>query len=141
MQYKINRPRVIHEAFDDEVVIVNFEDGSYFSLNPPGMLVWAALDEGRSVEEVADALAAHYQAERTQIEPALAALIQDMSAARLILPAEGERPAPPPLPPPQAPRKPFDPPRLSRYTDMQELLLLDPVHEVDDTGWPNRPQA
>lgn len=140
MHYKINRPRVIHEAFDDEVVIVNFEDGSYFSLNPSGMLVWAALDEGRSVEDIADLLAGHYQAERSQVEPALATLIQDMCAARLILPADGALPAPPP-PPPLAPRKPFDPPRLNRYTDMQELLLLDPVHEVDDTGWPNRPQA
>ena len=27
---------------------------------------------------------------------------------------------------------------LGKYTDMQELLLLDPVHEVDEAGWPNR---
>ena len=30
-------------------------------------------------------------------------------------------------------------PQLSSYTDMQELLLLDPIHEVDESGWPNRP--
>lgn len=27
-------------------------------------------------------------------------------------------------------------PKLDIYTDMQELLLLDPVHDVDETGWP-----
>jgi hypothetical protein len=27
---------------------------------------------------------------------------------------------------------------LERYTDMQELLLLDPIHDVDQTGWPRR---
>jgi hypothetical protein len=25
---------------------------------------------------------------------------------------------------------------LNKYSDMQELLLLDPIHDVDDAGWP-----
>jgi hypothetical protein len=32
--------------------------------------------------------------------------------------------------------KTFEPPLLEKYTDMQDLVLLDPVHEVDSTGWP-----
>ena len=31
--------------------------------------------------------------------------------------------------------------RPCRLTDMQELLVLDPIHEVDATGWPNRRPA
>ena len=27
-------------------------------------------------------------------------------------------------------------PGVDKYTDMQELILLDPVHEVDAIGWP-----
>lgn len=30
----------------------------------------------------------------------------------------------------------FNPPSLNKYSDMQELLLLDPIHDVDDAGWP-----
>ena len=37
---------------------------------------------------------------------------------------------------PEIERPVFKPPLLKRYTDMQELLILDPIHEVDDTGWP-----
>jgi len=33
---------------------------------------------------------------------------------------------------------PFVLPVLERYTDMQELLLIDPIHDVDETGWPRR---
>ena len=33
----------------------------------------------------------------------------------------------------------FEAPKLSKYTDMEQLLLLDPVHDVDETGWPNAP--
>jgi len=32
----------------------------------------------------------------------------------------------------------FAPPVLEVYTDMQDLLLLDPIHDVDETvGWPS----
>ncbi len=28
-------------------------------------------------------------------------------------------------------------PVLESFTDMQDLILLDPIHEVDAAGWPN----
>ena len=31
----------------------------------------------------------------------------------------------------------FETPVLEKYTDMAELLLLDPIHDVDATGWPH----
>ena len=31
----------------------------------------------------------------------------------------------------------FEAPILQKYTDMQDLLLLDPIHEVDEAGWPH----
>jgi hypothetical protein len=30
---------------------------------------------------------------------------------------------------------------LHKFTDMQDLLLVDPVHDVGDAGWPHRPPA
>ena len=33
----------------------------------------------------------------------------------------------------------FAPPAFEKFTDMEELLLLDPIHEVGDTGWPRKP--
>ena len=38
--------------------------------------------------------------------------------------------------PNQTQRLKFEKCGLTKYTDMQELLLLDPIHEVDATGWP-----
>ena len=29
-------------------------------------------------------------------------------------------------------------PDLRKYTDMEDFMLVDPVHDVDATGWPNR---
>jgi len=36
-----------------------------------------------------------------------------------------------------AERPPFTKPELHKFTDMQDLLLFDPIHEVDESGWPN----
>ena len=35
------------------------------------------------------------------------------------------------------PRQPFRPPVLERHSDMQDLLVLDPIHDVGEMGWPN----
>jgi hypothetical protein len=34
-------------------------------------------------------------------------------------------------------RVPFVPPGFATFTDMQDIILLDPVHEVDTRGWPH----
>jgi hypothetical protein len=31
---------------------------------------------------------------------------------------------------------PYAKPELNKYTDMQQLLLADPLHEVEEAGWP-----
>ena len=34
--------------------------------------------------------------------------------------------------------EPFQPPVFERFTDMEDLLLMDPVHEAEDEkGWPH----
>jgi len=30
----------------------------------------------------------------------------------------------------------FQPPTLNKYTDMRDMLLLDPIHDVGESGWP-----
>jgi hypothetical protein len=40
-----------------------------------------------------------------------------------------------PSPPPEA-KPTFKELSLRTFTDLQELLLLDPIHDVDEVGWP-----
>jgi hypothetical protein len=35
-------------------------------------------------------------------------------------------------------KRPFVAPTLKKYSEIEDLLLLDPIHDVDDSGWPNR---
>jgi hypothetical protein len=60
-------------------------------------------------------------------------------AERILVPAdESAAPVLTPHPENGAAAQPYQEPKLGKYTDMQELLLLDPVHEVDEAGWPNK---
>ena len=32
----------------------------------------------------------------------------------------------------------FESPKLEKHSDMREFLLVDPIHHVDDRGWPHK---
>ena len=32
---------------------------------------------------------------------------------------------------------PYEKPKIETFSDMKDLLLLDPIHDVDETGWPS----
>ena len=127
---------VILENFGDEVVIVNLSNGNYYSLDSVGADIWAWLEQGATTAETLDALKQKYEADPAVVEQALAQFLADLTADSLVVSVEAEA-QPLALPTPPDTKQPFVVPVLNKYTDMQELLLLDPIHEVDETGWPN----
>ena len=82
-----------------------------------------------------------FDAAPVQIEAGLGQLLADLVDEQLIVPvvppderrtrtqaaAEG----------PIRARLPFEGLGVQKFTDMEDMLLLDPIHDVDETGWPN----
>lgn len=131
--YQPNQPFVVSELIDGEVVIMNLQTGNYFSARHTGALCWAWLETGRDPATLADGLAALYGGDpatyRADCEGFLGALVEHA----LVRPGDG-LPAPAVAPPP-APAH-YQPPLLEVFADMQDLLLLDPIHDTDEMGWP-----
>jgi Coenzyme PQQ synthesis protein D (PqqD) len=139
MRLRMNSPQVISETIQGETIVIHLTTGTYYSLQGTGAEVWDALNAGASVAEAVDGLAAHYEASREEIDEAVAQLVRDLRSEDLVADVDGEGP---PAPAAMqngsaAERKPFAAPRLEKFTDMQDLVLLDPVHEVDPRGWPH----
>lgn len=139
--FRINTPQVIRETFEDEVVIVNLETGSYYSLDNVGAKIWELIEAGRSEVTIAAAIVHQYQGDDAEVAQAVARFLQELQQEELVL-AAAQATAEATICASDGtltnqPKPPFIPPRLHKYTDMQELLLLDPIHEVDATGWPN----
>jgi hypothetical protein len=140
MRFRINAPQVITETIDGEAIMINLGTGNYYSVAGSGAEVCGFLEQGASVERVIETLSRGYEAPREAIASAVSDLIADLEREGLIVPLEGDGDSPASVvavPPESEARRPFDKPRLEKYTDMQDLVLLDPVHEVDERGWPH----
>ena len=146
-RFTINTPKVIHETFDDEVVIVNLGSGNYYSVNNVGADIWRLIERGVLMDDMIEGIGHLYEGSRGEIERAVDSLVDELQREGLIVPApttepestRGQRPSPDVES--KAGRRPFEMPMLQKYTDMQELMLLDPIHEVDETGWPSTKPA
>ena len=136
MRYRFNSPPVVAETLDGEATIVDLDTGTYYALNQSGSLIWDELGRGADPESIAGALASTYGLDPPDASAAVEELIGRLSELALIVPLDGDAPAPGPASPNGHLVADYAPPELSTFTDMQELLLLDPVHEVDDSGWP-----
>ena len=140
-RYKVNAPDVAWEAFDGEVVIINLQSGHYFSARGSAALIWQALAAGASPAEIDVRMASAFDAPASAMQGPVGAFIGDLLERALIVPRPAEEAGtaqPPPDGAPAAPKVPFSPPVLDTYADMQDILLLDPIHEVDDQGWPHQ---
>ena len=137
--YRVNGSRVIHEVFENEVVIVNLDSGRYYCLQHAGAEIWSLVLGGRSVGDIARELAERYDAPATDIVDAVESVCRELLEQSLIVSADPAGAAA--VEPAMAQgtgeaKRPFARPALQVYTDMQDLLLLDPIHEVDPAGWP-----
>lgn len=137
--YQVNSPNVIHEIIDGEAVLVNMENGSYYSIDSVGAVVWDYIERGLSSSQIVEAISEQYAGERADITTGIEQLIDDLQSEQLIVAGRPTNSNNHPVTKANtAATKPkFVAPILNKYTDMEDLLLLDPIHDVDESGWPN----
>ena len=139
-RFRVNTPTVTHETIDGEAVIINLDSGNYYSLVEVGAFIWSLVEKGASATELQNLVVQTYEGNATDIDQGVQELLLQLQQENLIAPIEGAEAV---IQMNQVPisennqEKPrFSPPLLHKYSDMQELLLLDPIHDVDDAGWP-----
>lgn len=143
MRFRINSPKVIHETIDGETVIVNLDSGNYYSLEKVGADIWALIGSGLPVPEIIEDVACRYAGERKEMNHGVHQFVAELEQEGLIVTDESHVNSGEPGAAIQGTTQAieghpvFETPALHKYSDMQDLLLLDPIHEVDDTGWPN----
>lgn len=134
---RIDAANVMHETIDGEVVVIHLDSGSYYSFDAVGADVWQALGTGVTLEALIDGVSARYRGEPGAIAAGVAAFVDRLLEERLVVADAGAADGGLVPPAAAAASQPFVAPTLQKYTDMEQLLLLDPIHEVEDGGWPN----
>ena len=132
MRYSIPAP-IAHETLDGEVVILDQESGTYFSLTGAGAAIWEHIVAGADDAQIVAACETAFDgAVAEEVTALLARLVTD----KIVVAHEGAGSGAAPA---GAERAPWVSPKLDRFTDLQSLLLLDPIHDVDESGWPRTP--
>lgn len=139
--YRMNKPLVASEIIDGEAVLIHFETGSYYSTDELGAEILSCFDSTTSVAAIVGQLAGRYDRKPELIESIVAQFVEQLRNELLIVPAtstsvESGNPPAATESPRVSGEGDFDPPVLHKYTDLQDLILLDPIHETDDAGWP-----
>ena len=140
LRYQVDRARIIFEQFEDETVLVNTETGYYYSLSNTGSEVLRLLDEGCAVDELSQILFGT-AGDACQLRSVIENFVAQLANESIITVRAAEAPCCKYC---ENQHKAiyssvsdFPHPKLERFDDVRELLLIDPVHQVDqEYGWP-----
>ena len=134
-RFRSNSPPVIQETIDGETIMVNLDTGRYYWLDPLASYLCGSMEDGASGEELLEEVTRRFPADRSDVEREVLGLVDRLEEENLLVPTDRAEPSE------RTPREfpalaTFEAPVFKVYTDMQELLLLDPVHDVGVEGWP-----
>ncbi len=126
-------PKIISRAFGDEVIVANCENGVYYSMVGSAGDIWKGLEAGHSTATIAKQLSSAGGSSEG-VAAAVAGFIDRLLTEELIVASDRASSPSPWVPSGQS----FVPPLIDRHDDLRDLLMLDPVHEVTEEGWPHR---
>jgi hypothetical protein len=135
MRYAKFDNNILSDVFGEEVVLVNLDSGMYYSLRGSATQIWIRLFNQYSLIEILADLIQIYQVTENQLITDINLFVTQLLELKIIKTVT------------DAERKKIDfiskdvlidysTPVVEIFSDMQEILLLDPVHDVDKSGWP-----
>lgn len=131
MSYQIKNRAIIHEFLDDEAILANLETGVYYSIRGNGIPVWQCVLAGQALDAIIQQVNEAYNRD---LSVEVRAFIHRLLEEELIVENSAVEPTSchPVWP------KEWHLLALEKYDEMQNLLALDPIHEVDELGWPKK---
>ncbi|CAB4322567.1 MAG: hypothetical protein F2520_01485 [Actinobacteria bacterium] len=127
--YTLRTPNVVSDEVGGETLAINLDTGAYYVIAPSALPVWRAISNGIRPSALLDDADDKRSA-------ALSAFVEQVIAAGLVTASDIESTVDSSI------EWNADGLLLQEFTDMADLLGLDPIHDADEVvGWPsaNRP--
>lgn len=127
--YTLRTPNVVSDEVGGETLAINLDTGAYYVIAPSALPVWRAISNGIRPSALLDDADDKRSA-------ALSAFVERVIAAGLVTASDIESTVDSSI------EWNADGLLLQEFTDMADLLGLDPIHDADEVvGWPsaNRP--
>ena len=138
-RYRRNGPSVVREIIDGDVVSINLDTGDYYCARDSAARIWCLLEAGEPISEILQHIGEQYNGNAAEIDECVTQFITRLLDEHLMIATDqvnGDVTVDFDASFPAETKQAFRPPVLEKYTDMQDFLLVDPIHEIDVTAWP-----
>lgn len=133
--YSLNDSKMFSDIADGIAIVINSETGIYYGMNGLATVVFDALMSGADTAAVLAALKALPDAP-ADMDERLNGFVDKLKEFEIVMDGDGNAAAVQVNLDPAAAKGDDFVLMVEEYTDAQELLLADPIHEVkEDTGW------
>ena len=131
--YVLNKAKMYADISEGIAIIINSDTGIYYGLNELGTVVFDNLMQGCSCESILAGLMALPKVP-AGFEERYQSFIQELSEKEIVKKGKGTEKSPE-IPKSVAEDCCFEL-SLTEYSDVQDMLLADPIHEIkEDIGW------
>ena len=117
---------VIAKVMDGEAVVINLANGRYHSTDKVGGAIFSLIDAGYTRGEVAIAITRRYEVASRRAEDDVLRIARELLEQNLFAVDPQREPPDAAIDAVAAQKLPYASPQLHAYTDMEDLLALDP---------------
>ena len=128
--YQISTGKISHEKIDGEIIVIHFDTGDYYSMTGTAAVLWEMMMSPQSLDRIRARFVSWDSRAETSVKRFLDVLVKeelihatDDAGGGAASPGGGERLV-------------FEDPVIEKYSDMKAILLADPIHDVEEEGWP-----
>ncbi len=136
--YRIDKQNIVLEVFDDEGVLLNISQGKYYSVRGRTILrVLDLLSHPISLGYLKEVISNEYLVNPEILESELKDLINILLSECIVILENNDKTEHHWLTQEFVSKQPYTPLSIEIFDDMQDLIMLDPVHDVEALkGWP-----
>ncbi|CAB4324288.1 MAG: PqqD family peptide modification chaperone [Actinobacteria bacterium] len=127
---------VMSEILDGEAVIVDLRTGRYHGAQGVAATAWSVLGRTADLSTIVREVSEVHAPVPTDVEARISAFVDQLLAAELIVEVAGSAASATIVLATVGASSPWNDPVLESHNDLEDLLLLDPVHDVGADGWP-----
>lgn len=132
--YKLNKEKMFYDYADGQAVVINYQTGMYYGMSLLGSAILDRIIVGKDVNEIIKAVKALPQCP-PDISDRVQGFVMELQEKEIIVSGPAVSGGAEPLAK-EVVEDGFDL-RLDMFAEMSDLLLADPVHDVDmNAGWP-----
>ncbi len=118
--------QVAAKVMDGEAILINLSNGLYYSIAGTGGMIWSLIENGYSLEEIADTLSRQFSVPKQEVISDVRQLASKLLSESLVTVGDSDASANTDSSLPHDVSTSYETPTLKKFDDMADMFALDP---------------